>query len=176
MPKLAVNSNDKEDSSVEDMQILKPMMVMKTQSSIIALGTEAQKFKKKVLPSEWLLRNTWPPTKHTWDVFGDADSGAYLQSAANVDQYKTTCYYFYACLALVACEFSVDKLQAISKVTMPDFIYEKLDTDQRKCFKQFERVYNWVQNRLVERFCAYAKLWLKSKREKDYEKQEIYTT
>ena len=59
-PKLAVNSSDKEDSSVEDMQILKPMVVMKMQNPIVALDTGAQKFEKKMLPSKWLLRNTWP--------------------------------------------------------------------------------------------------------------------
>ena len=88
MPKLAVNSSNKEDSSVEDIQTPKPMVVTKTQSLIVALDTEAQKFGKKVLPSKQLLRNTWPPTKHTWDIFSDGDLGAYLLKQATT--YSTT--------------------------------------------------------------------------------------
>ena len=139
-------------------------MLEKTQSPIVAFtGTGAQKF-KKVSPSERLLKNTWPPANETWDVFGDSDSGTYLLSAATLDQYEIACYFFHARLALVARGFSVDESQAIFNATMPAFIREGSDTDRRKCTQEFERAYNWVQDRLVDRLCAYAELWLKGGR------------
>ena len=70
------------------------------------------------------------------------DSRMYLQSIANIDQYKIDCYYFHGCLALIAREFSVNKLQTIFKVTMLNFIYKRSDTKQRKCSKQFKHAYN----------------------------------
>lgn len=129
MPKLAIDPSDKEDSLIKDVRTPKLAVVTKMQSSIIALGIRAQKFGKKVLPSEQLLRNMWPPTKNTWKVFSNTDSCIYLQSAANINQYKTTYYYFYSRLAFVAYGFSVDELQAIFKATMLNFIHERSNID-----------------------------------------------
>ena len=59
---------------------------------------------------------------------------------------------------------------------MPAFIREGSDTDRRKCTKEFERAYDWVQDRLVDGICAYAELWLKSEGGKDYRDHEIRAT
>lgn len=174
-PEPAASNNSSEDSSI-DLPALRPTLV-ETQSPIVAFTeTGTQKFKKKVSPSKRLLRNTRPAAKKTWDVFGDSDSGTYLWFAATLDQYQIAYYYFHARLALVACGFTVDELHTIFDATMPLFIREGSEFNQKKSRKVFERTYNWVQDRLVERLCAYAKLWLKSEGGKDYKEQEIHAT
>lgn len=117
-----------------------------------------------------------PPCLKTWEVFGDADSADYLSSAATLDQYRVACHYFHARLALVARGFAVGELEAIFNDTMPNYIREGHDVDRSKGAKEFERAYNWIQDRLVERLCAYAYLWLETEGGKDYKNRESRAT
>lgn len=90
--------------------------------SIVESDPGHQKFKMKVSPNKQLLANTQPSAPETWKVFGDSDSVNYLSSATTLDQYWVACYYFHACLALVACEFAASELEAIFKDTVPNWI------------------------------------------------------
>ncbi|MCJ1264022.1 hypothetical protein MMC22_003893 [Lobaria immixta] len=126
-------------------------------------GSPTSKKKKTVL-------NERPPVEKTWEVFGDTDSTNYLSSARTEAEYETGCRYFHARIALIAREFTVDELTQIFHATLPKFIRDGEDYARRKANKIFEDAYDWVQDKIVERLRAYAKLWLKT------EGGEVYST
>ena len=160
-----------EESSTEDPQLRTPKPTVKS-PSVAYTDPGPRKFQKRASPSERQVRNTRPPHDKTWEVFGDSGLAEYLSAATTIEQYHIACYYFHCRLALVARGFHLNELQAIFKVTMPNFIREGCDADRKHCARVFEGAYNWVEDQLVARLRAYAELWLKSEGGKEYRVRE----
>ncbi len=100
------------------------------------------------------------PTNKTWEIFGDQDLTDYLSSTNNMVEYKNGCWYFYACLALIAHGCSINELKNIFNATLPQFLEDDKEYNQKTACRTFEDKYDWVIDRLIERIHAYAQLWI----------------
>ncbi|MCJ1344946.1 hypothetical protein MMC31_003151 [Peltigera leucophlebia] len=103
-----------------------------------------------------------PPINKTWETFGDQILTDYLSSANNMAEYKNGCRYFHARLSLIARGFSIDELKNIFNATLPQFLEDDEEYNQKTACRTFEDKYDWVTDWLIERIRAYAQLWIAS--------------
>lgn len=75
-------------------------------------------------------------------------------------EYNNRCQYFYVYLALIARDFSIDELKHIFNVTLPQFLKENKEYNQKIGYYMFENKYNWVINKLIKRIHIYEKKWI----------------
>ncbi len=118
--------------------------------------------------------NQRPPTNKTWEVFGDQDLTDYLSSANNIAEYKNSCWYFHARLALIARGFSIDELKNIFNAILLQFLEDDEEYNRKTACRTFEDEYDWVMDRLIERIRAYAQLWINSLRGSDYKAKYLH--
>lgn len=64
------------------------------------------------------LLNPRPPINKTWETFGDQRFIDYLSFISNMVEYKKECRYFHTCFALIAHNFSINKLKNIFNITL----------------------------------------------------------
>lgn len=112
-----------------------------------------------------------PPVTRTWQVFGDSKSTTYLKSSTTLDEYEIACRYFHARLALVARGFSTDELLQIFNSCLPSFLQDGDDYERKLAYQAFEREYDLVEDKLVEKIQAYANAWLNSEGGSYYREQ-----
>ena len=144
--------------------------------SIVELGTLPLEPPSPVTPRrrrKIAVFNQRPPVNKTWEIFGDQDSTDYLSSAANMAEYKIGCRYFHSRLALIARGFSIDEIKNIFHATMPPFLEEGEDYERKQACRMFEDEYDWVTDKLIERICGYASLWIETQGGQDYKQKYI---
>lgn len=70
----------------------------------------------------------------------------YLSSANNIVEYKNGYWYFHACLALITHAFSIDELKNIFNATLPQFLEDNKEYNQKTTCKTFKNKYDWVMD------------------------------
>lgn len=57
---------------------------------------------------------------------------------------------------------------------MPQFLEEEEDYNRKTACRVFEGEYDWVTDRLIEKICGYAKLWIESPGGSDYREKYLH--
>lgn len=89
-------------------------------------------------------------------------------------EYKNGCRYFHSRLVLIARGFSIDELKNIFNVTLPQFLKDGKEYNQKTACRTFEDEYDWVTDKLIKRIRSYAKLWLASPGGSNYRVKYLY--
>ncbi len=73
-------------------------------------------------------------------------------------EYKNSYRYFHERLALIVRGFSINELKNIFNTTLPQFLEDDEEYNQKTACRTFEDEYDWVTDKLIERIHRYARL------------------
>lgn len=121
-----------------------------------------------------ILLNQKLPTSKTWEIFGDQKSTDYLWSATNIVEYKNDCRNFHSHLALIARGFSNDKYKNIFNATLPQFLEDDKEYNQKTACRSFEDEYDWMTDKFIKRIYSYTKLWIAFSGSSNYKVKYLY--
>lgn len=83
-------------------------------------------------------------------------------------EYKYGYQYFHVHLFLIAHSFSINELNNIFNATLQQFLEDNKKFNQKTACRTFKDKYDQVADRLIERICRYAQLWIASLKGTDY--------